>query len=278
MTAPSVTHRWALYACVLALCGCATPAQRFTERATHLGLTREALKGGAFQHVLFAHAGQARHASALHLYFDGDGTPWTAPSQVAADPSTRRALILDLMIQDPTPAVLLGRPCYYLTSPDPACTPQAWTVARYSEAVVASLAVLAAQVIRRHPHAEVTLIGYSGGGVLAMLLAPRLAGVTGVLTVAANLDTAVWTAHHAYSPLTDSLNPAEQPPLASTIRQWHLYGAVDRNVPRTLSARFFARQPQAQSADIPDFDHRCCWVEIWSELLARFAAGESVAR
>ncbi len=250
--------------------GCATPSQQFTARTAHEGLLREELTGRIFRHIVFSKASQRDDSRTLHLYLDGDGTPWTAPGQIAADPSARSPLILELMKQDPASAVLLGRPCYYLTSPDPACAPPLWTMARYSEAVVASLAVVARQIIARHPDAAITLIGYSGGGVLATLLAPRLARVSGVLTVAANLDTAAWTAHHHYSPLSGSLNPAEQAPLPGAIQQLHLYGASDRNVSQALSARFFAQQPAAETALLAGFDHRCCWAAQWPALLARF--------
>jgi hypothetical protein len=268
----NVKYRWALSACLLGLLGCATPAQKFTARAAQDGLLCEELKGQNFRHVVFSKVSQIDDSRALHLYLDGDGTPWAAPGQIALDPSARNALILELMRQDPESAVLLGRPCYYLASPDPACAPPLWTMARYSEPIVASLAIAANQIIARHPHAEVTLIGYSGGGVLATLLAPRLARVTGVLTVAANLDTARWAAYHHYSPLSGSLNPAEQAPLPSAIQQLHLYGAIDRNVPQALSARFLAQQPTAQTNVLPGFDHRCCWAAQWPVLLARFAA------
>ena len=49
---------------------------------------------------------------------------------------------------------------------------------------------------------EVTFVGYSGGGVLAVLIAERLDNVAGVITVGANLDTDAWTEHHGYLPLT----------------------------------------------------------------------------
>ena len=54
-------------------------------------------------------------------------------------------------------------------------------------------------------------LGYSGGGTLAMLLAPRFDQTTDVVTVAANLDIDAWTDRHGYSRLSGSLNPARQP-------------------------------------------------------------------
>jgi len=55
----------------LVAAACASPAQRFTERATALGLGTETVAGTLFQHMVFR---RARGASrTLHVYLDGDG-------------------------------------------------------------------------------------------------------------------------------------------------------------------------------------------------------------
>jgi pimeloyl-ACP methyl ester carboxylesterase len=115
---------------------------------------------------------------------------------------------------------------------------------------------------------EVTLIGYSGGGVLAMLIAPRVERVTRVVTVAANLDIDAWARHHGYSRLGGSLNPATASPLPPTTRQVHLAGGRDARVPPHLSRPVAERQPSARFLVIPDFDHRCCWEREWPAVLA----------
>jgi pimeloyl-ACP methyl ester carboxylesterase len=115
---------------------------------------------------------------------------------------------------------------------------------------------------------RITLIGYSGGGVLALLIASRLDAVDQVITVAANLDVEAWAAHHAYSPLAGSLNPAVLAPLPARVHQLHLAGARDRQVPPATVASFLARNPAASFRIIEGFDHRCCWIEQWPEILA----------
>ena len=55
-----------------------------------------------------------------------------------------------------------------------------------------------------HPYPHVVLIGYSGGGTLAWLMASRIPETTRVVTIAANLDIDEWTRIHGDSPLSGS--------------------------------------------------------------------------
>jgi pimeloyl-ACP methyl ester carboxylesterase len=161
-------RQFACYALVLLVAGCATPAEHFVERATERGLVSHEVIGLGFQHLVFARPHDAPRRD-FHVYLDGDGTPWLGPGQIATDPSSRSALLLDLMAQDPAPSALVGRPCYYRTTPDPVCTSALWTRDRYSDAVVASMTRVIDALLAEHPDTRVTLIGHSGGGTLAVL-------------------------------------------------------------------------------------------------------------
>ena len=131
---------------------------------------------------------------------------------------------------------------------------------------------MAAALVRVRHGAPVVLIGHSGGGVLAMLLAARIADVVGVVTVAGNLDVAGWTGLHDYSPLALSLDPATGPVLAPRVHQLHLAGGADRDVPPALVRSGVARQAGAQVRVIDTFDHVCCWQRVWPEVLVQIAA------
>jgi hypothetical protein len=150
---------------------------------------------------------------------------------------------------------------------------------------------------------SVVLVGYSGGGALAVLVAARLESeghdqparkgspetparspsgmpvLSGVVTLAANLDTDAWAAHHRYSPLVGSLNPAHLPVLP-VVAQWHVSGAADTNVPPQLQASFRARAAATGTRfqTLPGFTHTCCWIEAWPSMLevAREAFPEEV--
>jgi pimeloyl-ACP methyl ester carboxylesterase len=250
--------------------GCTTPAEKFTQTAITSGLTRTEIIGVAFSHIVFTSV--PRDLTGMHIYLDGDGTPWQRPGQIATDPSARESLVLDLIARDPALSILVGRPCYYHSTMPPNCAVPLWTSHRYSETVVASIAAVIETLIATHPDKSVTLVGHSGGGALAVLIAPRLSRVDAVITIGANLDIAAWTTHHAYSPLTGSLNPVDQPPLDPGIQQGYLYGAEDSQVPVATAARFFAKSGQVAPEIVAGFDHHCCWADSWLAILRQFEA------
>ena len=88
-----------------------------------------------------------------------------------------------------------------------------------------------------------------------------------MVTLAGNLDIDRWAAHHGYSPLSGSLDPADLPPLPAGIRQWHWVGGRDENVPPAVVESGLVNQPSARAAVIPDVDHDCCWERLWPGLL-----------
>ena len=255
-------RRCALLLMCVGAASCATPAQRIDARAQNAGLIRTIEQGTAFQHIVYARDVQGD--ATLTVFLEGDGVPWTDGLVPAADPTTRKPLALDLLLATKGAALYVTRPCYQSLS-DPACRPELWTFARYGDPVVDSMMrVIATQAAMRDAK-SVRLVGYSGGGVLAVLIAERLAQVSEVITIAANLDVAAWSSHHRYLPLTDSLDPARSE-RSHAFREVHLQGALDRTVPSSTTQRYFTRYPQAQQRTFAEFDHVCCWVEQWSRI------------
>ncbi len=207
--------------------------------------------------------------SSLHIYFGGDGTPWIDNIYVARDPTARKPVVLRLLQMDQQPAVYLGRPCYHLIEPAENCSSNLWTHDRYSETVVASMAAATSKLIAATDAHSATLIGFSGGGVLALLVAQRLASVTTVITLAANLDTDAWTRHHGVLPLTGSINPADISNWRADLQQVHYIGALDSTVPPDTRAQFIAHVPDAEFITLTRVDHNCCWHQHWQDILNR---------
>lgn len=266
-----------VFFCVLFLAqmsGCATPAQRMDERAAGLGYRRQVVQGEDYSHVAYIKEGRAASDSVLHVYLEGDGTPRVRKRVAAADPTPRRPLMLELMSADPAPSLYLGRPCYHGLNQDTACAPAMWTDRRYSEAVVASMSAALDRL--SSDYSALVLLGHSGGGTLAMLIAERHPKVEAVVTVAANLDTERWSALHKYQALTGSLNPAGRPPLPPRIRQLHFAGGEDDNVPPGLVRGALVHQQSASFKVFPKQDHSCCWREAWPEILGALAADRTL--
>ena len=261
-------------ALAIALAACATPAERFEHRATTLGFAPISLRGEGFRHRAYT-AGVQQGADTLHVYIEHDGTPWVDFRYVSEDPTPRTPFALELMARDTGPRMLLGRPCHGEPEDEPGCDPLVWTHRRYSPEVVASMVAALRGFLAQHPYRRVVLVGYSGGGTLAWLMARRVPEAAGVVTVAANLDIDLWTSLHQYSPLAGSLNPTLLPALAPSIAQTHYAGGRDRNVPPAVVESFRRGHPEARVVIIADFDHECCWIERWPELVAGAAAGRA---
>ena len=177
-------------------------------------------------------------------------------------------------MQDPGPAVLyLARPCQYQPRPlPPACDVSVWTSHRYSETVITAMNAAITEVAAEFD--KVALVGYSGGGSVAALVAARRQDVAWMMTIAANLDHRAWTELHRVSPLTGSLNAADIAQAVENIPQMHLVGGHDKIAPLAIIQSFMDRmsdESRAQMKVEPGFDHYCCWEQRWPELMERVA-------
>ncbi len=218
--------------------------------------------GDGFLHRLLVQPAADREE--LHVYIEGDGRPWIRGKVAAADPTPKKPLALRLMKRDQAFSAYVGRPCYFATN-DVACTPALWTSRRYSPEIVRSMRAVIRKLLDEHGAKRLVLIGHSGGGTLAVLLAPAFDETAGVITIGANLDVSAWTAFHRYAPL----DPVELGPLPPRIRQLHLSGGRDRNVPPRL-ARQAAERLGGRLVVTSRFDHDCCWERRWPEILRYF--------
>lgn len=228
------------------------------------GWETELIQGADFRHRVFRN--RVPRGEVLHVYIEGDGTPYLQRYFVAPDPTPENPLMLRLMALDPAPSVYVGRPCYFDTVSDPECNAQFWTLKRFSPRVVESLARAVQKEQVRAGAKRLELFGHSGGGTLAVLLSARLTGVTRVVTLAPTMDIDAWTDFHRYTRLKGSLNPAEDVRLDASIRADHYVGGRDDNVPPSL-VRDAAGKIGGSVHVIDEFTHACCWERIWQGVL-----------
>lgn len=264
--------RWLGVLMVAMLGGCATPAERIDEQATAAGFMRTVLTGVQYEHVVYRND-RDDSGQVLHVYIEGDGRPYLDRYAVSPDPTPRRALMLELMALDPGPAIYLGRPCYFGLAARAPCTPLDWSLRRFSADTVASMAAVIAQ--EGHDAAAVQIFGHSGGGTLAVLLARTLHNVTGVVTLAGNLDPAAWARLHRYTPLTGSVDPLQGGALAESILQWHLAGERDRNMPPALIEAGVHALGAGEFRIVEGADHACCWQREWPAVLQQVASART---
>ncbi|CUI08835.1 hypothetical protein BN2497_12447 [Janthinobacterium sp. CG23_2] len=258
------------------LAGCAVidPSARLQQAdalARAAGWERRTLPAGDF--ALTSWSPAAQRAATLTVYVEGDGLAWLGASTVSPDPTPVRPVALQLALRHPGGAVAyLARPCQFQAGAlPPACRSAVWTDARYSVRVIDSMNAALDQLKQRAGARHLVLVGYSGGGAVAALLAARRADVALLLTVAANLDTAAWARLQHLSPLAASLNPADYAAQLAHVPQQHWVGADDDIVPPTVLASYAARFPagaRPRITVIPGVGHACCWQAGWAAMVA----------
>jgi pimeloyl-ACP methyl ester carboxylesterase len=255
---------------LLSLAGCASGSP-----TTHAA----ALAGAAGFHRLDIPTAEFRLLSYIkgsgpiaRVYIEGDGHAWRDRFTPSDDPTPFVPVGLELAAADPSPTVAwLARPCQYLASENrPICAPIWWTGWRYHETVIAGMSEALDRIreVLRAEHVE--LVGFSGGGAVAALVAARRSDVISLRTVAANLDTAFWTARHQVSPLDGSLNPADFAARLGALPQRHFVGADDDVVESAVTRSYLARLPSARCATavvVPGIGHDASWRAIWPGLL-----------
>jgi pimeloyl-ACP methyl ester carboxylesterase len=255
-------------ACLLAGCATAPAPQERLETATALavehGWQGRVIHAGRFDMMAWLPE-HITPSPDLTVYLEGDGLAWLSPDTPSPDPTPVNPIGLRLALAQPGGnAAYLARPCQYVRND--ACSAAYWTNARFAPETVAATRLAVDDLARRFGARRLTLVGYSGGASIAALVTARRSDVVRLVTVAGNLDHRQWTRLHGISPLTGSLDAADERDALRGMPQWHFVGGRDRVVPPVLVQDFAVGMPDAHVIVLNDYDHRCCWAEHWKDL------------
>jgi fermentation-respiration switch protein FrsA (DUF1100 family) len=254
------------------LAGCAGPdpnvhADALAESAH---LQRESVDADRFVLTAFARISQPDRP--LRVYIEGDGVAWLSRTVPSLDPTPHQATGLALAARDPAPNVVyLARPCQFTPMEmNPSCGIPYWTGKRFAPEVIESMNDAVSRFAARTPGQPVELIGYSGGGAVAVLIAARRADVASIRTVAGNLDDAFVNRLHDVSPMPESENAIDFASRVAAIPQIHFSGSDDTIVPPAVASRFVeaAGSRCARALTVPGMSHGGDWGARWPGLLA----------
>jgi len=203
------------------------------------------------------------------VYIEGDGYAFLDKRHVSPDPTPKRPMLLNLATMDyRSNIVYIARPCQYVNiSMDGHCSEMYWTTKRMSEEVVNSINVAIKDITKGHP---VDLVGYSGGGGIAVLVASRNSHVRSILTLAANLDYIRFNEyHHVTRPMIGSLNPIDAASKIRHIPQLHFTGAEDTIVPAFIADHYIQSSASrcVRQEIIPKVTHNSGWYDVWPYIL-----------
>ncbi len=207
-----------------------------------------------------------RTGDTVIIYIEGDGRAWLSRNRISADPTPVSSLVRSWAIRDSRANVVyLARPCQYIATFQPPCTSDDWASKRLSTDIITSLNQAIDQIKRSAQAKQIELIGYSGGGGAAVLIAARRYDVTAIITVAGNLDTNLFATLQHVSPLDGSLNPRDVAPQLGLVKQIHYTGGQDKTVPIDVTQSFMAALPIEHRASIvivPSATHADGWDRI----------------
>jgi hypothetical protein len=261
---------------VLALAGCAS--SRHAE-APHLAQAADwrwqILPAGRFD--LATASSRRKSGETLTAYIEGDGLAYVRPSQPALDPTPTDPVALRLALADPGtgPIAWIARPCQYtMPARGRGCDSAEWLERRYAPEVLDNIGDALDALKEESGARRLVLVGYSGGGAIAVLLAARRSDVSEIITVAADLDLDYWIHRDSLSPLTGSLDPANVAVQVQKIPQVHFTGSGDRVVGTDVARAYLSHLPPGAPVrliEVPGFTHDCCWARDWPSLITAAA-------
>lgn len=226
------------------------------------------IRAGNFN--LTSYARVTREDSTARIYIEGDGLAWLGRREPSRNPTPTNPVALRLAALDPAPNVIwLARPCQYEGfSGD--CGMEYWTSKRFAPEVVAAFGQALDVLKKEHGFTGFELVGFSGGGAIAALVAAERPDVINLRTVAGNLDHSAFNALHSVSPMMESLNPRDVAAKLSRLPQRHFIGGSDEVVSHAVYDSFAAAAKNSTCLHhtmVEKARHESGWEEVWPQLL-----------
>ena len=221
--------------------------------------------------LLSARNSSLNKAELLTIYIEGDGHAWEK-SYPSLDPTPLDPIALRLALEQTDGATAyLARPCQYIgVNTNLQCTSKIWTEQRFSPKTIKAMQEGINYLKQASGAKQIVLVGYSGGGTMALLAATQRSDVIKIITVAGNLDIQAWLNYHHLPPMPDALNPTDFISKTQLIPQFHFVGGRDEVTPASITnlyAKQFPVGKQPKVIEKIEYGHVCCWVEGWRELL-----------
>ena len=197
------------------------------------------------------------------VYIEGDGMAWISRDQLSNNPTPVQPIALKLASIDTNANVLyVARPCQYLWPQKMnRCSSRYWSDKRGSEEVISSINQAISIVKQKQNISSIRLIGYSGGGGIAALIADRRADVNEFVSVSGNLNYKLFTQTHNLSPMNGSIDPITVANQIGSIPQIHYVGADDKIIPKQIALSFSDKVKVINNVSHDN------WPDKWAQIL-----------
>lgn len=180
----------------------------------------------------------------IRIYIEGDG-----------DPMPDKPIALTFAEKDTAQNVIyLSRPCQYVWCQE--CkNPALWQEERFNEEIVDEMARVIRHFERKYQTADIDLIGYDGGGTMALLVSSKVP-VKRVITIGGILDTQKYSEVHRIK--LNGMKPSDVENILEHIPQIHYVGENDKDAPRQQAEHFVHKFKKPKSIAVkivPDATH-----------------------
>ena len=234
------------------------------------GFTEQTISTSSF--LLTSYERVTVKGNVVNVYIEGDGRAWLSKRMPSLDPTPKNPVALELAKLDDTEDVIyLARPCQYTKMINGSvCDQKYWTSHRFASEVIEAMDVALNDIKQRHQITKFNLIGFSGGGNVAALLAAKRDDVKSLRTVAGNLNHTLQSEIHNVSSMPSSLNAVTISSEISHIPQLHFIGVKDKIVPQQIYdsyARAAGHTECLKSYVIKKVGHSNGWEAVWPNLL-----------
>ena len=232
---------------------------------SYQGLDRKLVKSGQFYITTYQKITDP--TKPYIFYIEGDGNAFKN-KRPTLNPTPHGLMMIKLAASDPRANIIyIARPCQYTPiSLNYACNDHTyWTSKRLSNEAIDVINMVIDQV---NDGKGFHLIGFSGGGGIAVLIAARNPNVIDIITISGNLDTEGFTAYHSVSPMQKSLNPIDYAKKLNHIPQLHLSGSQDKIIPPFIAKHFVkASNSRCVKQKIYNAQHNKGWEKLWHQIL-----------
>jgi hypothetical protein len=237
----SQTPMFARWIIILALAQQAcSPYTKVDNFAQEHSFTKQMIATKPFTIASFHRVTKPKHN--ISIYIEGDGRAWLANgSRISADPTSSSTMLFELANNDPRENIIyMPRPCQHSKEDliNHICIEKYWSEARYSEEIVNSTNQALNKIKQQYHNKTFELVGFSGGGTIAALVASRRNDISKIRTIAGNLDLQAMDHYHKTIPLYESLDPINIAKKIVHIPQVHYVGSKDIVVPPIIAKNF----------------------------------------
>ena len=221
---------------LLTLTACGTGIEARKETAQRLlGTQLSATTLHTTSFPLYAALPYRQATEPLTIVIEGDGYAFVSRSRLSGDPTPKNPAGLKLasaLNAQGQSAAYLARPCQYVRSSR--CSGRYWSVDRYAPEALSALNEAVTQIKARMgapDTAKLHLIGYSGGGYVALNLAAMRDDVAQVTSVAGLLSPHDWTDYHGVTPLNITRSAQDLFTATHNTAFTHYCGEQDKIIP-----------------------------------------------